>query len=42
MVEIKDMILKSLLDKMIRYKHKCTEKGETKIYSQTEMLDHKK
>lgn len=33
LVEIKDQILKDLLDKLIRYKHKCSDKGEVKIYS---------
>jgi len=42
LTEIQDNILKSLLDKLIRFKHKCSDKGETKLFSQTEMQDHKR
>jgi len=40
MIEIKDAILRSLLDKLIRFTHRCTENGEIKIYSEKEMRAH--
>lgn len=39
--EIKDRILRGLIDTLIRYKHKCTDKGDVKIFSESEMIKHK-
>ena len=39
--DIKDKILKQLLESLIRFKHKCTNGEPTKIFSQSEMTLHK-